>query len=176
MVDAADTDGLHLLGHGKVEVAHVRHDREVRQLLVDGLDMAEKLVETVAVGDHQSQAVRAVVVVVVRIAQDGLARHLVALVGARVVDDGKRAELAVGRAGVGVHADLAVDFRNAAGGLEVALTRNVTDDMTLGCEGLDVAQVDRVCVGERLALHAVVRDALHFLVERRQSHIFPLLF
>ena len=141
---------------------------------MDGFDVAEELIEAIAVGDHQGQAVRAVVVIVMRMTQDGLARHLVTLVGARVVDDGKRTELAVGRAGIGVHADLAVDLRDAAGGLEVTLARDIADDMALRCEGFDIAQVDRVCVGERLALHAVVRDALHFLVERRQSHIFPL--
>ena len=174
MVDAPRTRGLKLARHGEVEVAHVRHDGKVRQLLVRSLDETQVLVEVVVDGDHEREDVRAVVVIVARVVEHRLERHLMTAVRTRLVANGERAELAVGWAGIRVHADLPVHLGDAVRGFEMTLTRDVVQNMTLRREGLDIAQVNCVLMRERFAVHAVIGDAQDLFVNAWQRHGNPL--
>ena len=92
----------------------------------------------------------------------------------RLVANGERTELAVGWAGIRVHADLPVHLGDAVRGFEMTLTRDVVQNMILRREGLDIAQVNCVLMRERFAVHAVIGDAQDLFVNAWQRHGNPL--
>ena len=151
MVDAANAHRLELFGLREVKVAHIGHDGKIRQLFVHGLYVAQVLVKVVVDGDHKRQAVGAVFVVVARVVEDGLQVHLVALIRAGRVDGGKRAELAVCRAGVSIHTYLAMHLGDAVCSSKMTLARCVAQYVVLGRKGFDIAQVDGVVMGQGIA-------------------------